>query len=226
MKPTEKEINIALNIVDALCAEGLRNELVYSGHCIWAENEGEKILKDMGIRYNYGATKFVLVCEDLENWVIKLSYEVSESFIEETGIFNFCEREAENYEAACKKGLEQFFAATYKVGIVQDVNVYLQERVDPDNELFYAYFEEYVDERYSECDREAENYWNMVEEDIYDLGDEERLEAIFRQDYTVEEIRELIEFCEDYDINDLHECNYGVTPDKRNVIIDFSGYSC
>ena len=226
MKPTEKEINIALNIVDALCAEGLKNELVYSGHGNWVENEGEKIMKDMGIRYNYGATKFVLVCDDLENWVIKLSYEVSKSFIEETGISNFCAREAENYEAACKKGLEQFFAATYKVGTIQDVDVFLQERVDPDNELFYTYLEEYVDERYSECDREAEDYWNMVEEDIFNLEDGEKLEAVFRQDFTVEEIIELIEFCEDYDINDLNECNYGVTPDKRNVIIDFSGYSC
>lgn len=221
MEPNEREVTTALEIVKALMDKGLEKELAQNGYN-WSDNEGEEAMEELGVRYNCGATKFVLTCKALENWVIKLSYDVDEAFAEETGITDFCGREADNYSLAIMKGLDECFASTWFAGIVEGHKVYLQEKVDCDNKVFSERFREYVEvniasEDWDECD---------IVEEAECLEDSCRVEAVFADSLPFGRLAELIDFCEDHEINDLHECNYGIRPDGSYVIIDFSGYSC
>ena len=53
------------------------------------------------------------------------------------------------------------------------------------------------------------------------MDDAERIFAIFG---CGKEARELVDFCDQLRINDLHCGNFGETSDGRTVIIDYSGY--
>ena len=54
-----------------------------------------------------GATRMCFITDELPGWVIKVNFK---------GIkFDYCKREAENYADALSKGLEGYFASTYKV---------------------------------------------------------------------------------------------------------------
>lgn len=220
MEPNEFEVTTALDIVEKLMDKGLDKELG-RGTYNWADSEeGTSAMEEAGVHYNCGATKFVLTCNTLENWVIKLSYEVSEEFAEETGITDFCGREADNYAEAISLDLDEYFASTWFVGVVNGHKVFLQEKVECNNKVFGGLFENYVrntmaDESWSDSD---------IEEEAYCLEDEQRIEAVFN-DIPFKKLTALIDFCGDFEINDLHECNYGIRPDGTYAIIDFSGYS-
>ena len=67
-----------------------------------------------------GCTKIVFVLDELENWVIKI----------DLGGLPYCQREADNYAAAVKENLAEYFAATYFFTEVDGVKFYIQELLD------------------------------------------------------------------------------------------------
>lgn len=227
MKPTEKEIKIALVLIERLLSIGLKDELACND-INWVDDH-KKELYDMGISYNYGSTKLCLIYDALDRWVIKLSYDRSYdiAYSESGCAIDFCMREADNYASAVQKGLGRFFAATYLVGEVQGTKVFLQEKLHTDEDYFDEYFTDYVEDRFDINDYEDDSdYFDDIQDAAYQLDDEQRIEAVFGDSASFEELCALNDFINDYDINDLHCQNYGYDDNQNNKIIDFSGYSC
>lgn len=217
MKPTEVEIRDAMNLMDMLFSLGFRKAISYKkkefengykytelGWYDWVEEN--KWVYNGDLFCARGATKVCIWREDYD-WVIKVAYrrETNPWYIERESTEDFCELEEENYRKACAKGLERFFAAIYKIGSIDGVDIYLQERVTVDEDEISSRFDAYSLNVYgegAECEDE-----------------EDRIEALFGREGDA-----LYEFVSDNDINDLHEGNWGYTDDGRIVCFDYSGY--
>ena len=220
MKPTEKEINIALDLMEKLVKAGISAELNEEEDWL---SENNDYLEELGVGFNYGSTKVCLKYDELENWVIKLSYDRSHDI--GITVFDYCAREAENYELACEKGLEKFFAPTYKVGEIEGIGIYLQQKARVDEDYFVECFEDYVIATYNYDGVEDEDRkQELISDAVYELDDEQSVEAVFSDIASFYDLVKLNDFILDREINDLHSANYGLINDNP-VIIDFSGYS-
>lgn len=158
--------------------------------------------------YDSGAAKVCIFHPFFGDYVVKFCYED----------FDYCEREYTNYLAAVENGLEEFFAFTDYLGIINGLRFYIQERCDCDAEavssiVYNSVKEDYVNENNESEDVVSERIWDVV----YDLDDEAYVTYCFGFN------EELIDFLGEYAINDLHEGNFGYV-DGQLVIIDFSGY--
>ena len=164
-----------------------------------------------GFSLNWGTVKYCISGEVFPNYVVKFCL----------GGFDYCEREYTNYLAAIERKLGRFFPYTDFLGKFNGVSYYIQEKAYVDSErvsdIWYGSVseDEYWESTYSDEDEEyvSERIWDYIS----DLEDSERIEILFGDDA-------LIDFIDEYCINDLHEGNYGYI-DDRLVIIDFSGYS-
>lgn len=159
-----------------------------------------------------GATRMCFITDELPGWVIKVNFK---------GIkFDYCKREAENYADALSKGLEGYFASTYKVYECADGRVVtVQEEVVVDEEAitdsWYEYMRSHLDpEDYDSEEQMNDDVWDA----IYDMDDYDRVEAIFGGD------RKLHDFLYEHHINDLHDGNWGTSDYSGLVILDFAGY--
>ena len=222
MKPTVYEINDMLNIVRDLIPFGIQKAIKFSdGYNSFCE-EADKHLKEKHIVISCGATKICLIPEE-SDWVIKLSFDMTGDFDPEEEEVDFCRREAYNYQRAIDQGLEEYFAATYKVGKVEDIDVYVQQKVETDSDKIDGMFSSYVESVYEDslANYTGDEYHWEVEDYVLDLEDTERIEAVFgASDATCK----LAIFIEKYEINDLHCANYGFV-NGVPVIMDYSGYN-
>jgi len=220
MRPIEYEIERALNIVRELLPYGLKEAIAGCFNNFCDDAVGYAI--ENHIRFACGASKIVIIDEE-SDWVTKISFDCSAEMDEDMEV-DYCKRELYNYEKACEEGLDKYFAEIYKVGEVEGIEVYLQEKVRVDegvedevNELFrqyvYAGDEDYYDEIEDEDERNC-----ALDDGVCDMDAGEKIDAIFGFN------EKLITFVENYDINDLHAGNYGYRGGEL-VIIDFSGYN-
>lgn len=226
MYPTNSEIETAMSICSTLFNNNFKyaitthpsdfnKECYVSGLNNW-ELENQNVLSQNSIRLYNGATKVCLCCSELKNWVIKIGLDLSSPYNFDNT--NYCELEALNFSKAVDAGLDKFFASTYKIGVIEDVPVFLQEGLSIDEcsieDSFYKYlensgdFDDYEDEEARE---------DAISDCVCELEDEERLYALFDD-------VELVEFCQKNKINDLHSANYGYDQNGEIVICDFSGF--
>lgn len=232
MRPTNKEVSIAINIIDKLMSVGLYDALTYHkiepdkeyyylGLSDWLKGHRE-LLRSEGIGYSWGETKLCLLCDALDDWVIKLGFLRSTDpyYVKEGLDKNFCSLEAEYYIKACDNNLGDFFAATYEVGEINGVHIFLQELAQPDEDYFMDCFKKYARQDNDRNDFTGEEqYDDYIDEIVKDMDNDERIYAVFG-----EESDNLVDFIDVVGINDLHEANYGLTKDGRAVIFDFSGF--
>lgn len=68
-------------------------------------------------------------------------------------------------------------------------------------------------------DESDEDYEYRMSEYADEMDNEERICAVFGP-----ESDNLVDFCYEFDINDLHAANWGVAADGRYVMIDFCGF--
>ena len=228
MKPTENDIGIAKKIVSEIMERNFSyavsfhktNSKFYDFYRPGAHSwmtENESYLVDEGIDMGWGATKVCLVSEELTNWVIKVGLLFSTDPDAATKIDkDFCALEAKYYQEAVAAGLGHFFSATYELCEVDGIKFYLQERADANevkiSDLFYYY---------EQSEYGFEEGEDRLDDAVADMEDEERLEAVFGEE---KEIVKLKAFIHEWNINDLHEGNFGITPNGFYKIIDFSGY--
>lgn len=195
------------------------------GLCDWLEKY-DGWLNKQSFEIFRGETKICIVDEENEDWVFKIGFirKTNPKYVEYNTADDYCKREANYYAEAQVVGLERYFAASFKVGECEGVEIFAQERTDNDEDLIKEYFVDYVKSSYN-YDRSAfesdEDYSQALEDDASDLEGEERIHAVFGES---EEIEELIEFIDDHEINDLHSGNWGKTKDGRIVMFDYSGY--
>ena len=224
MYPTANEIRIAIDVLSGLIDEGFIKGLSYKenphGYYVkeiyeWCENH-EDYFAEKHLFLTFGESKVCVVADVLKNWVIKVDFNKRADPFYGPDYPSMCQIEANNYKCACARGIEGYFAATYAMGSVNGLNYFLQERVIVDEEAISSSFQEYC------CvGDEDEEDMNEIYMRICDMDDDERLKAIFGED---EGARELVDFVDEFEINDLHEGNYGIRKDGSIVIIDFSGY--
>lgn len=182
--------------------------------------------------FDYGATKFVLTIPELENWVIKVPF----TYLGK----DYCRVEYENYEKAKKNKVEYFFAKTVYIGECEgscvSIPVYLQEKVCCNAEIFDDIYYNYFGERYYEAEvdevvpAEASYGKTRVDsmEELYEenCADDDRISIIFEETNIDErEIDKLLTFLREYNIDDIHNGNFGLSKDNEIVIVDFSGYN-
>ena len=205
MKMSMEERNVALNLVNTLLKMGLSEYF----HSDKASNDlydwfRENNLANMGFEYFSGATKCVLTHEEFD-WVIKFRYPGEKK--------DYCAKEYENYIAAEKAGFAYYFAACDYLCQHDDINFYVQERVecteDVDSVIYENLLLEYKEEG-SEYDED--NIWYEVE----DMESHDRMVALYGN-------HDLADFVENHRINDLHNGNFGVIGDHY-VMIDYSGF--
>ena len=100
------------------------------------------------------------------------------------------------------------------------MHIFLQELAQPDEDYFMNCFEEYACQGNDRNDfDDDEQYDDYIDEIVENMDNDERIYAVFG-----EESDKLVHFIDIFEINDLHEANYGITKDGRAVIFDFSGY--
>lgn len=231
MNPTEEEMKVIKEVISNLLELGLRDALKYKKEPevdyyrlqfhSWCDRNSEA-LESMGVSCCSGSTKACIYSNDIDNWVIKASFDRATDpyYVKEDQVIDFCKVEAENYKAACEYGIGHFFAPTYIVKELDGVTICIQQRVEVDPEYYEDKFRNYYIEVYE-----------IDEDEDYDLNleVEEEIDAVFGGQVDDKLFDKLLAFIDNHDINDLHEENYGKVrgaDGEYDVIIDFSGYSC
>lgn len=213
MKPTTIEQSIALKIVDDLL-NNLKLNGVFSEELTPMETSHELYqwadfyqidLHNAGYTVCWGETKLVVSANSLNNWVVKFDRP-------HTSEDSFCNIECAYYKDACENyNVGKYLAATFYAGEVDNIKVFLQERVHPIEDQIQTSFERYCEKEFGSAD-------------VYDMDEDDRLYAVYMDAASKEDLDRLIQFVFDNEINDLHEGNYGMTKDGRIVIFDYSGF--
>lgn len=165
-----------------------------------------------------GFSKAVIISDLLTNWVIKIPFFTKMPQLD----YNDCITEVYNYQLAVREGLDKYFAKTIHYGDLFGYCICLQEKCQMnisavEEELYNSYVKEYPN---SDSDVDDDEYDDYIYDTISELDTEERLDFIFHSS-------ELVNFCHENKINDLHCANIGFSQTNYEpVIIDFSGYNC
>ena len=193
------------------------NEDIYDTTENWVSSH-YYFLRSMNCSVVHGMTRIVVICEDLP-WVLKFNFQ-DKNMRQDYNLL-----EATNYKRACEEGVEEFFAATYYLGVVDGIMTYAQEKVEANEDVVSSSFFEYTLETYF-SDRVVENEEDedKLNDDAWDeancLDNEDRIYAMIE---NFKDARRVWEFTDKYDINDLHSGNWGYRG-KQPVLIDYSGY--
>ena len=212
--PTEKEYAQVKELVEVLAKYGFGQWSEDYPYYEWWRDWHDELTANWGFSFFEGCTKVVAVHTDCP-WVIKVNMDPLETFSWSKN--SYCEQEAQNWLKAMNKGMEKFFAATYFFQTINNVEYFIQECVECDENIYDSRCYNYYYSGTCHDDDEEECY----HEDYYEMDDDERIFAIFG---CGEEARQLVDFCSQLRINDLHCGNFGETSDGRTVIIDYSGY--
>lgn len=218
--PTEKEYKRIKEYIDILVNYGFRNWEDDNGYWKWLSENEEELTKHYGFHFYDGCTKVVVVCDNF-GWVIKVDIRLNDY----AAPYTYCEQEALNWIAALEANLEDYFAATYFVDIINGVEFFMQEYAENDEDRYDSRCYNYY---YSKPYNPGED-WEEQEDRIQTYGDynecmddEDRLVALYGSE---RETYRLINFCFSNAINDLHLGNFGnVLSDGRLVIFDYSGF--
>lgn len=224
MALTEYDRGIIWETIDKLCEEDFLSVL-HGKTSLWDWKSDssssnplfvrEDILCNNGITIKSGATKIVVLMDELGDWVIKTNFHHRR--------YDYCQREAANYLLAMENDLEGYFAECYWFTRVGNLDFYIQKRLETGcwvEGTVKEYFEDYVTTElgYVREDYEYEDeYYDAVCDAVENLEDTDRAAAVFCWD------SKLADFITERDINDLHEGNYGRI-DDRYFIIDYSGF--
>lgn len=190
-------------------SEAEREYILTFANAYVKSNDFDEIFEEFPGAFFTGCTKMVFVLDNLENWVIKI----------DLGEKPYCQREADNYTAAVKENLAEYFAATFFFAEVEGVKFYIQELVDCHDdfgddlscEISEICFDHFKESSSYESDDEI---WDAVG----NMNDIERVFALMP--YASPYLKEFIS-C--HEINDLHTGNFGRRGNDY-VIMDFSGF--
>lgn len=228
MKPTINEIEKAKQIVNNLIKENFFDAIICEdndGFFNWCCDHRDFLGGD--IKVYCGETKACIISDELSNWVIKVGFTYNDKDRDED-VTDFCAIEARNFESAVAEGLEEFFAASYKLceltppekyDFKDNISFFIQEKAMPDEEKTSSTCDSYMRGSQNREEEDDEDYCGDYYD--YDYDDDDRLESLF---YGNEKYDELTAFINEFNINDLHSGNFGYTPNGQVKIIDYSGF--
>lgn len=167
-----------------------------------------------------GASKMVFIFNN-HDFVIKIPF---------SGMTNLCEVEVENYKTALMYGYESFLAEAHELNSytihtendIISIPLYCMEKITVGEELV-------EDEAYK-------IYIKNNSEELKGLNDNEKSDRFYdyiqyggEVEYLIcasdERGADFLDFCIDWDINDLHKGNVGFNKNGKVVLCDYSGYS-
>jgi len=153
-----------------------------------------------------GATKICLVPAD-GDFVFKIN------IVDEYDT-DYCENEADNYEEAVNAGKSKYFLETRYFKTLNECGV-----------CFAIYIQPKIEEISSSIDNDDEEL--LVKSSWYDSPAAEDMSPAwvnnFIKEYGETELNELLDFCDQCHINDLHSGNIGYVG-GHPVIFDYAGY--
>lgn len=165
------------------------------------------------VQYSSGASRMCFIFDEIADWIVKVDFK---------GKKGYCEAELNNYKDAVEKGLDKYFATTYKLTELDDGRiVIIQEVADIDEDAVSDEWCHYLSSDKSWLDEEHREDPEYVYDCMGDMDESDRLYAIFGDDKC---FNELDSFCMDHHINDLHQGNWGINEGGSFILIDFAGY--
>lgn len=188
----------------------------------------EYMFCDKGITINSGCTRLSFEPMDGE-YLVKIQYcdgMHPSRELPENWSYNYCELESEIYEAATKRGVNECLTWCAPLMEIGPFVAYAVERCEIDE---FAICDEIDSQNYSDfCSREGlidssearDKFANS--EDWYEVTDELMM-SVARHHWEDETIDALEELFDEYDVNDLHENNWGYK-NGRLVVFDYGGY--
>lgn len=194
---TNDVVTTALKIIDTMIDTGLMREK-------WTYDYLSKSMPaSLGItKFDNGATKWVVMPESLDGWVIKFSNSA------------YCKREAENYGKAVMAGYESYFPSTCLLKEVGGWSFILAEKCYGGRDDATDYIVDTLMD--SGC-------WDK-REDAYDYVDSGEVEDNEIVDILIGD-SVFIHWLEENEIDDLHLGNFLKNECGDWVVIDFSGYN-
>ena len=168
--------------------------------------------------YDYGATKGVIIFEDL-GFVIKIPFGAS-CDCEFYGAdcdngWDYCEAEVNKYEFANKNDLNQCFAETKIIAYIDGYPIYIQE--------FATMFDKDNGASSNHTKDDMEKIADLCEDNNYECFNTSWLSDVFNF-FGEKVFYQLMNFISDVDINDLHNGNIGYIG-MRPVLVDYSSYN-
>lgn len=177
-----------------------------------------------GFYVDDGACRVVVIDSVHKDFVIKFGWNKKDK--------KYCEREEEVYEAAEEKGLGQYFAWTHYICDYQNRAVYAMEYLDCDEETISDKSSDYCWELFCEdngIDTEDEDGYDYdVRDDFWDSYNDstDHTYGVLRYLYSLISAKDAValdQFVWDWDINDLHDGNWGLRG-ANLVMCDYAGY--
>lgn len=210
--------------------------------------------RNRGFRFGTGATKLVVIPRR-SKYVIKIPCRASleyngcwdeDDYYYESGDYNelawaeypisggsgwdYCKTEAELYELAKERGLDKFFAETKFVGYVRGWPIYLQQKCMIYGEECYNNYPGKNYKRHTnEQIKTAKEKSHVLKQNVFNMfPDVWAVDLV--NNYSKDEIDNLLDFIQEYNINDLHSNNIGYIYNINNrfnhpVITDYSSYN-
>lgn len=209
----------ALALIDTLMND-FDFDTFLNGECsFWEWSEPRySVLHEYGYETYSGASRYVIGHDDAD-FVIKFATDEGEEL-------DYCANEVYIYEKAVESGVDAIFAPCCFVDRIAGYNFYAMMKCNCDSDSFYdnscdIQYRLWCEERGLNPDvsENREDFWN---ED----GDYDGQSALFdlaREYWPEEFVQRVINFCNDYEVNDCHSGNWGWYDDMP-VIVDYAGY--
>lgn len=206
---TMREKQFYLDILENFISKFDKDKLVSEENIVYSR------YFDENFKIYHGVTKIVLVPKNKgARYVVKIP------MINKDGN-DWCLAEEIVYGEAINRGLEEFFAETSFFYGDSRCRAYLQERVLANNSRSS---EDIENEEWYEAEEDWESLSEESRENIENLEISGRLIDDLLRAYSDGEINNLIDFCAENYINDIHSFNYGYCRKSANpVIFDYSG---
>lgn len=202
--PNRKEFEYGYWLAERIIESGFFD---YNSIYSWEQEWSDYFANNYGVTEESGCTKSCFISTE-SDWVLKVRMPDNDCYRD------YCYDEAKNYQYAIEEGIEECFAACYFLNRIGGYDFYIQEKVDIDEEAIDSTCYIYAS---NQC---GSNDYEDINELYWDMDDYERVTAVFGgTDFKAR----LIDFIDNYAINDLHAGNFGYR-DSFPVIIDYSGY--
>lgn len=190
----------------------------------------EYLFCDKGITINSGCTRLSFEPMDGE-YIVKIQYcDGAQPSIEppENWFYNYCGLESEIYEEAIKRGVNGCLTWCAPLMEIGPFVAYAVERCELDESAVYEEIDSYNYNAFCLCEGLTDSPETRDKFFSSDYGygiTDETMMSIARNHWEDEIIDRLEELFYDYDVNDLHENNWGYK-DGRLVVFDYGGYHC
>ena len=213
--PRIEDINWALDTMKVLVSHDIYQAATREDYrttiSFWCD-EHHELLHEMGLQVAAGCTKVCIIDEE-EEFVIKFD------IVDKCCGASYCDLESRNYKMAVEAGLGRWFAGTWEVGEVAGRMVYLQQYARTDEDATSDSFYDYICENYYDGQNDEETQ-DSIACSVDEMDNEDRIYAMIGYDHDASKV---VDFCDQWDINDLHAGNWGYINDEA-VMIDYSGY--